>query len=87
VTADEVLKHAIHVQTGEGYRVAVVKKAADPQATRISCGGVDGRAYCTYRGTLEEAIEVTRNCLAALMALEKSRREPLIAPDAGKEYA
>jgi hypothetical protein len=87
----ELLRHAAVLETSEGFEVHVARKQTDPMATRISCGGgaIDGQnfAYCTYRGPIADAIRVTRNCLAALMALEDAGREPDIAPDDGKEYA
>lgn len=51
--------------------VHLVKAAADPIATRISCGGnpVVG-AYCVYRGKREDAIKYLEAVLEALKALK-----------------
>jgi hypothetical protein len=82
-----VLDKALVLDTEEGYAVHVIRKRTDPIATRISCGGGDAVAYCTYRGDLDEAIAILRNCVGALMELRREGREPAIAPDAGKQFA
>jgi hypothetical protein len=84
---EEVLSKALVTGTSEGFIFHVIRKAPDPIATRISCGGDRRNAYCTYRGDIQLAIDILRNAAAVLMALHAEGTEPEIAPDAGKSFA
>jgi len=66
--------------------VRVTKKADDPICPRVSAGGhIElGGFYCTYRGSLQEAIAVLETVLVKLKSLSS---EPAISPDDGRHYA
>lgn len=77
----------VKLYTTEGYTIHVIRRRPDPIATRVSCGGDNAVAYCTYRGNLDDVILILRNSLRALVSLKQNHREPVIAADAGKEFS
>ncbi len=56
--------------------ITVRKAPDDPACTRVSCGGSDKIGfYCTYRGSVPEAVKVLRQALFALSIMEEKKIE------------
>lgn len=56
--------------------VTVRKAPDDPACTRVSCGGNDKIGYyCTYRGTINEAVEAMERVLLAMKLMQEKKME------------
>ncbi len=59
--------------------VQISKAPSDPICARVSLGGLKDRGYyCTYRGSRDDAIEILKQSLAALIEHRDNGPEPKV---------